>query len=100
MLKLFREVLKVGESTVLYPFVPAEVLEGFRGRPHHDPELCIACAACTIACPSECPYYGNRPRPGYPALVYFLWPLHLLRSMRRSLPDQALSNSARSSSWR
>jgi len=53
MLKLFQEVLKVGESTVLYPFVPAEVMEGFRGRPHHDPQLCIACAACTIACPSN-----------------------------------------------
>jgi hydrogenase-4 component H len=53
MLKLFREVLKVGESTILYPFVPAEVLTGFRGRPHHDSQLCISCAACAIACPSN-----------------------------------------------
>jgi hydrogenase-4 component H len=51
--KLVQEVLKVGEATVLYPFVPAEVSPGFRGRPQHDPELCIACAACAVACPSN-----------------------------------------------
>ena len=51
--KLVKEVLKVGEATVLYPFVPAEVTEGFRGRPQHDSKLCIACAACAVACPSN-----------------------------------------------
>lgn len=51
MLKLFREILKAGEATVPYPFVPVEVAPGFRGKPHHDSELCIACAACAIACP-------------------------------------------------
>jgi hydrogenase-4 component H len=49
--KLVREVLRVGEATVLYPFVPAEVSPGFRGRPKHDPSLCVACAACAVACP-------------------------------------------------
>jgi hydrogenase-4 component H len=51
MLKLIREVLKVGEATLPYPFGPMEVMPGFRGKPHHDPERCIACAACAIACP-------------------------------------------------
>ncbi len=51
VLKLFREVLKVGEATVPYPFVPVEVMPGFRGKPEHDPKLCIACAACAVACP-------------------------------------------------
>jgi hydrogenase-4 component H len=51
--KLIREVLNVGEATVLYPFVPAEVSPGFRGKPKHDPQLCIACAACAVACPSN-----------------------------------------------
>jgi hydrogenase-4 component H len=51
--KLLQEVLKVREATVLYPFVPAEVSPGFRGKPEHDPELCIACAACAVACPSN-----------------------------------------------
>jgi len=51
--KLVKEVLKVGEATVLYPFVPAEVVLGFRGRPQHDPQLCIACGACAVACPSN-----------------------------------------------
>ena len=49
--KLIKEVLRVGEATVPYPFVPAEVTPGFRGKPQHDPELCIACAACAVACP-------------------------------------------------
>jgi hydrogenase-4 component H len=49
--KLLKEVMRVGEATVLYPFVPVEVTPGFRGKPQHDPELCIACAACAVACP-------------------------------------------------
>ncbi len=53
MLKLFREILKVGEATIPYPFVPLAVSPGFRGKPQHNPEACIACAACTIACPSN-----------------------------------------------
>ena len=51
MLKLIREVLKVGEATLHYPFEPMEMAPGFRGKPHHDPQLCIACATCAIACP-------------------------------------------------
>ncbi len=51
VLKLLREVLKVGQATIPYPFVPGEVAEGFRGKPEYDPQQCIACAACTIACP-------------------------------------------------
>jgi hydrogenase-4 component H len=51
MLKLLREVLRVGEATLPYPAEPVSVMPGFRGRPEHDPERCIACAACAIACP-------------------------------------------------
>lgn len=51
MLKLIREVLKVGEATLPYPFQPIEIAPGFRGKPEHDPERCMACAACAIACP-------------------------------------------------
>ena len=51
VLKLLQEVLRVGEATIPYPFVPAEVSPGFRGKPNHNPELCIACAACAVACP-------------------------------------------------
>ncbi|MEW5867657.1 MAG: formate hydrogenlyase complex iron-sulfur subunit [Chloroflexota bacterium] len=51
VLKLIKEVLKVGQATVPYPFVPVEVAPGFRGKPEYDPEQCIACAACVIACP-------------------------------------------------
>lgn len=51
MLKLFKEVLRVGEATLPYPLQPIETAPGFRGKPHHDHERCIACAACAIACP-------------------------------------------------
>jgi hydrogenase-4 component H len=53
MLKLLKEVLQVGEATVLYPFVPVELSPGFRGRPQHDHGLCMACSACAVACPSN-----------------------------------------------
>jgi hydrogenase-4 component H len=51
VLKLLKEVLRVGEATLPYPFEPIDLAPGFRGKPQHDPELCIACAACAIACP-------------------------------------------------
>jgi hydrogenase-4 component H len=51
MLKLIREVLKVGAATHPYPFAPVALAPGFRGKPEYDPVQCIACAACTIACP-------------------------------------------------
>ncbi len=53
MLKLLKEVFRTGEATRKYPFAPAEVAKDFRGKPEHDPVLCIACAACTIACPAN-----------------------------------------------
>ena len=51
VLKLIKEVLNVGQATIAYPFAPVELAPGFRGKPEYDPEQCIACAACTIACP-------------------------------------------------
>jgi hydrogenase-4 component H len=51
VLKLIREVLKVGQATLAYPFEPVELAPGFRGKPEYNPQQCIACAACTIACP-------------------------------------------------
>ena len=53
MLKLFKTILKAGEATIKYPFAPAPVCEHFRGKPEHVAEQCIACAACTIACPAN-----------------------------------------------
>ncbi|CAI0977276.1 hydrogenase 4 subunit H [Serratia fonticola] len=53
MLKLFKTILKAGEVTVKYPFKPLEVCPGFRGKPEYDPEQCIACGACTVACPAN-----------------------------------------------
>lgn len=51
MLKLIKEILRTGEATLKYPFAPLEVDKDFRGKPEHMAERCIACAACTIACP-------------------------------------------------
>jgi len=53
MLKLFKTILKAGEPTVKYPFKPLEVCPGFRGKPELDPQQCIACGACTMACPAN-----------------------------------------------
>ncbi|MDR3535819.1 MAG: formate hydrogenlyase complex iron-sulfur subunit [Acetobacteraceae bacterium] len=51
MFKLLKEVFRTGEATVKYPFAPLEVSKDFRGKPEHDAERCIACAACAVACP-------------------------------------------------
>ncbi|MCS2155699.1 hydrogenase 4 subunit H [Scandinavium sp. H11S7] len=53
MLKLFKTILKAGEPTVKYPFAPLDISPDFRGRPELDPQQCIACAACTMACPAN-----------------------------------------------
>jgi hydrogenase-4 component H len=53
MLKLLKEVFRTGEATRKYPFAPAETSHDFRGKPEHDPARCIACAACTAACPAN-----------------------------------------------
>lgn len=51
MLKLFKTIFDAGEPTVRYPFAPLPVSPGFRGKPEFTAEQCIACAACTVACP-------------------------------------------------
>ena len=51
MFKLLKEVFRTGEATVKYPFAPMAVSKDFRGKPNHDGEQCIACAACAVACP-------------------------------------------------
>lgn len=51
MLKLLKEIFRTGEATLKYPFAPYEVCKDFRGKPEHAAETCIACGACTVACP-------------------------------------------------
>jgi formate hydrogenlyase subunit 6/NADH:ubiquinone oxidoreductase subunit I len=53
MLKLLKEIFKTGDATVKYPFAPLPTSPGFRGKPEFAPKRCIACAACTIACPAN-----------------------------------------------
>ncbi|WP_094752602.1 formate hydrogenlyase complex iron-sulfur subunit [Psychromonas sp. CD1] len=54
MFKLFKTIIKVGtKTTIKYPFEPLDVCDDFRGKPEHDPEQCIACGACTQACPAN-----------------------------------------------
>lgn len=53
MLKLLKKVLQIGESTVKYPFAPAEIAPGARGKPVYNYSFCIACGACASACPAN-----------------------------------------------
>lgn len=53
MFKLLKTVLKVGDVTSKYPFKPYEVDPDFRGKPELNPDQCIVCAACTMACPAN-----------------------------------------------
>lgn len=40
-------------ATSKYPFVKAEVPEGFRGRQVYDIDLCISCGLCSRDCPAK-----------------------------------------------
>jgi hydrogenase-4 component H len=51
MLKLIKLVANVGEATTQYPLAPIDLAPGFRGKPVHEHANCIACGACTLACP-------------------------------------------------
>jgi hydrogenase-4 component H len=53
MFKLLREILRTGDVTTKYPFAPFPVSRNFRGKPEYAAISCIACAACTIACPAN-----------------------------------------------
>ncbi|CZE47858.1 formate hydrogenlyase complex iron-sulfur subunit [Campylobacter geochelonis] len=53
MMKLFDITQKYGKATYAYPFEPYKVQENFRGQPTYTYELCIGCAACGVACPSN-----------------------------------------------
>ena len=53
MLKLLKTIMRAGTATVKYPFAPLEVSPGFRGKPDLMPSQCIACGACSCACPAN-----------------------------------------------
>ena len=53
MIKLLRKVLQVGEATEKYPFTPATVSPGMRGKPEYHFQSCISCGACAGACPAN-----------------------------------------------
>jgi len=45
--------LKQGPRTVEYPFAPAELPEGYRGRVVINAENCRGCSLCVRDCPAE-----------------------------------------------
>jgi formate hydrogenlyase subunit 6/NADH:ubiquinone oxidoreductase subunit I len=54
MFKVLKEAFRTGDVTIRYPFGPLPASPpDIRGKPQYDPERCMACAACTIACPSN-----------------------------------------------
>jgi formate hydrogenlyase subunit 6/NADH:ubiquinone oxidoreductase subunit I len=53
---MIKEVLSnlfVKPATSKYPFVKAEVPEGFRGKQVYDINLCISCGLCSRDCPAK-----------------------------------------------
>lgn len=53
MMKLLDISEKYGKITHQYPFAPYKVADHFRGKPAYVFDLCIGCAACGVACPSN-----------------------------------------------
>lgn len=52
-MKIYDIVKKHGIVTKKYPLEPYKVEEFFRGKPKYNYDLCIGCAACGVACPSN-----------------------------------------------
>lgn len=53
MFKLLKQVLRTGDATAKYPDAPYPVSDNYRGKPEYAARQCIACAACTVACPAN-----------------------------------------------
>lgn len=53
MFTFIKKVIKTGTATSSYPLEPIAVDKNFRGKPEHNPQQCIGCAACVNACPSN-----------------------------------------------
>jgi NAD(P)H-quinone oxidoreductase subunit I/formate hydrogenlyase subunit 6 len=53
MIKELLSNLFVKPATSKYPFVKAEVAEGFRGKQVYDNNLCISCGLCSRDCPAK-----------------------------------------------
>ena len=53
---MIKEVLShlfIKPATTKYPFVKAEVPEGFRGKQVYDINLCMSCGLCSRDCPAK-----------------------------------------------
>jgi formate hydrogenlyase subunit 6/NADH:ubiquinone oxidoreductase subunit I len=53
MIKELLSNLFAKPATSKYPFVKAEVAEGFRGKQVYDPNLCMSCGLCSRDCPAK-----------------------------------------------
>lgn len=53
MIKELLSNLFAKPATSKYPFVKAEVAEGFRGKQVYDISLCISCGLCSRDCPAK-----------------------------------------------
>ncbi|MBP2200134.1 formate hydrogenlyase complex iron-sulfur subunit [Pantoea cypripedii] len=53
MFTFIKKALSGGVATTDYPLQPVSVAANFRGKPEHNSQQCIGCAACVNACPSN-----------------------------------------------
>jgi len=69
-LSILAEGLASHVVTEAYPKAPAEVPEGFRGRPRIDGGRCVGCGACANACPPNA--ISVRDEGGFRVVKLFL----------------------------
>ncbi|SUH64887.1 formate hydrogenlyase subunit 6 [Salmonella enterica subsp. enterica serovar Madelia] len=87
MFTFIKKVIKTGTATSSYPLEPIAVDKNFRGKPEHNPQQCIGCAACVNACPSNALTVETDLATNELGVAVQSWPLYLLRSLRRGVPD-------------
>src|SRR5688572_26318940 len=95
----FRELFKP-KVTIRYPEERMEPADRFRGMFRFSYDRCIACKLCAVACPIDIIYIdvhdetieegGKKKEDQSPRPVrHRRQALHVLRALRRGLPDQA-----------
>lgn len=80
--------LQAGQVTLGYPFLPHSPAANFRGKVVVDPQRCIGCGACAMACPAK--LITLRDETAYRIVEYALQRCTYCAQCRDACPQKAI----------